>query len=208
MAGSPGRIIGLETEFAIVSAHTVPMPPGTENPIAPPEAVAELYRGTPQEYRARNRFLPNGGRLYVDLGSHPEYATAECRSIHDVVAQDRAGESILRAMTERANASLLERGVQARIHIVKNNRDALGATFGCHENYQVSRSTVDQLSSECVSATRPSWLTESLRRLFLPLGLGVLAPGPLGTECPLGAEGRLGLEAPETFCARGGQSAL
>ena len=90
MAGSPGRIIGLETEFAIVSAHTVPMPPGTENPIAPPEAVAELYRGTPQEYRARNRFLPNGGRLYVDLGSHPEYATAECRSIHDVVAQDRA----------------------------------------------------------------------------------------------------------------------
>lgn len=157
MAGSPGRIIGLETEFAIVSAHTVPMPPGTENPLSPKDAVAELYRGTPQEYLARNRFMPNGGRLYVDLGSHPEYATAECRSIHDAVAQDRAGESILRTMTERANAALLERGVQARIHVVKNNRDALGATFGCHENYQVSRSTVDQLDPGLIAfmATRP-----------------------------------------------------
>lgn len=152
-----GRVVGLETEYAVVAAHTLPQPPGTPNPLTTAEAVAELYRGTPQEYLARNRFLRNGGRLYVDLGSHPEYATAECRTPADVVAQDRAGEGILRAMAERATASLAERGVPARIHVIKNNLDSAGATFGCHENYQVARTTAEHPDPGLIAflATRP-----------------------------------------------------
>ena len=34
-------------------------------------------------------------RIYLDVGAHPEYATAECDSLLDLVAQDRAGERIL-----------------------------------------------------------------------------------------------------------------
>lgn len=152
-----GRIIGLETEYGLVAAHSRPVPPGTPNPLTPAEAVTELYRGTPQAYRSRNRFLPNGGRLYVDLGSHPEYATAECLTVGDVVAQDRAGEAILRGMAERATAALAERGVPARVHVVKNNRDSAGNSFGCHENYLVDPGTAADLDPGFVAflATRP-----------------------------------------------------
>lgn len=157
MPGTTGRVLGLETEYGIVAAHTLPRAPGTPNPLTAAEAVAELYRGTPQEFRSRNRFLPNGGRLYVDLGSHPEYATAECRTVSDVVAQDRAGEQILRGMAERANASLAEREIPARIHVLKNNMDSSGSTFGCHENYQVARETAENPNPGLIAflATRP-----------------------------------------------------
>lgn len=153
----PPRVLGLETEYALVAAHTTPQPPGTPNPLTTVEAVAELYRGTPQEYLARNRFLPNGGRLYVDLGSHPEYATAECRTPSDVVAQDRAGDTIVQSMADRANAALADRGVAARLHVVKNNLDSAGATFGCHENYQVERATAEDPNPGLIAylATRP-----------------------------------------------------
>ncbi|NCD19288.1 MAG: hypothetical protein EOL89_04815 [Actinobacteria bacterium] len=155
--GPTPRILGLETEYGLIAAHTEAVPPGTPNPLTPAEAVVELYRGTPQALRSRNRFLPNGGRLYVDLGSHPEYATAECRSIGDVVAQDRAGELILRAMAERATAALAERGVPARVHVLKNNRDSSGNSFGCHENYLVRPETAAHLDPGFVAflATRP-----------------------------------------------------
>ena len=93
------RVIGLETEYAIVSAHTSPVPEGTPPPLAPSACVEELYRGTSRAARSRNRFLRNGGRLYVDLGSHPEYATAECLTVRDAVTQDRAGEAIEDEMT-------------------------------------------------------------------------------------------------------------
>lgn len=154
----PGsRIVGVETEYAIIAAHTRKVPPGTPNPLSPAEAIAELYRGTPEAYRAPNRYLANGGRLYVDIGSHPEYATAECRSVVDAVAQDRAGEEILRQMAERATASLAERGVPARVHVLKNNRDAVGNSFGCHENYLVAPGTATHLDPGFVAflATRP-----------------------------------------------------
>src|SRR5579862_6151434 len=41
-------------------------------------------------------FLKNGGRLYIDaVGSHEEYATAECCDLLDVVKHDRAGRILL-----------------------------------------------------------------------------------------------------------------
>src|SRR5580658_11268610 len=41
-------------------------------------------------------FLKNGGRLYIDaVGSHEEYATAECSDILDLVRHDRAGRMLL-----------------------------------------------------------------------------------------------------------------
>lgn len=144
-----GRILGLETEYALVSTN--PNDPGGDPPLTPKEAVRELYRPTRQANITHGRFLPNGGRLYIDLGSHPEYATAECLSVDDVVAQDRAGEELLRQMVERANESLIERDWPARLHLAKNNVDWAGNTFGCHENYSIDRAGADRLDPGLVT---------------------------------------------------------
>src|SRR5690625_7101552 len=41
------------------------------------EAARYLFRRVVEWGRSSNVFLRNGGRLYLDVGSHPEYATAE-----------------------------------------------------------------------------------------------------------------------------------
>lgn len=151
----PPRILGHETEYAIVSRHSEPQPGQTAPPLTPAQCVDELFRGTSNQNRSRNRYLHNGGRLYVDVGSHPEYATAECSNARDVVLQDRAGEQILRDMLAVTNERLAEENI--RIHILKTNTDSRDATFGCHENYQVARSTIDALDPGFISflVTRP-----------------------------------------------------
>jgi proteasome accessory factor A len=78
--------------------------------------------------------LPNGARFYNDH-THPEYSTPECRSLKDIVAHDRAGERILWIVAQRRNAVLGGRVVQ----LYKNNTDFHGHSYGCHDNYLVSR---------------------------------------------------------------------
>lgn len=124
------RILGLETEYGLV----VLGPDYT-----PEQAAMHLFRFRPARYRGDNLFLTNGSRLYLDIGSHPEYATAECSTVKQLVGADRAGEELLRDMAHRANENWKERGIDARIHLIKNNADSAGNTFGCHENYSFPR---------------------------------------------------------------------
>ena len=143
-ASAPGpRVTGLETEFGVLCT-----------PAGPPEAVkadlpdveraaALIFRHRPAGYRSTNLFLPNGGRLYLDIGAHPEYATAECVSVRDLVAQDQAGRAILAAMAESAATSLAHAGTAVRFHLLANNTDSAGHTYGCHESYSVPRSLLD-----------------------------------------------------------------
>lgn len=84
-----------------------------------------------------NSVLSNGARFYVDH-AHPEISTPECRSIRDVVLYDRASEEIIRQSLSRANTRLPD-GVEMRLY--KNNSDGKGNSYGCHENYLVSRHT-------------------------------------------------------------------
>ena len=79
--------------------------------------------------------LGNGARLYNDH-THPEYSTAECLTLADLVAQDRAGETILRHCARRRSARR-GRGV---VRLYKNNTDFEGHSYGCHENYLLPRS--------------------------------------------------------------------
>ncbi|WP_447985188.1 proteasome accessory factor PafA2 family protein [Nitrospira sp. Nam74] len=79
--------------------------------------------------------LPNGARFYNDH-THPEYSTPECRSLIDVVTHDRAGERIVQRAAERRNQALGGPHVQ----LYKNNTDFHGHSYGCHDNYLVSRS--------------------------------------------------------------------
>lgn len=137
------RILGLETEYGIVvAARQAASPAGADLRAALPsveEAVKLMFEATPNAFRTTNHFLPNGGRLYVDIGSHPEYASAECLQLDDLVANDRAGEQFVQRLADTANATLSERGVPAAIHVLRNNADSFGQTFGCHENYSMSR---------------------------------------------------------------------
>lgn len=77
-------------------------------------------------------FLMNGARLYIDaVGSHLEYATAECRKLKDLVAQDRAGHRII-------NRAVKELELEDVVDVYANSVDHFGGhTFGCHENYLV-----------------------------------------------------------------------
>ena len=129
------RIIGVETEYGITCAPTTDGPP----PMDADHAARELFEPVVQRSRSSNVFTRGGARLYLDVGSHPEFATAECDRLEDVLAQDRAGELVMADLAEQANARLAATGVPGRIHLLKNNRDAEGNGFGCHENYLVRR---------------------------------------------------------------------
>jgi proteasome accessory factor A len=84
--------------------------------------------------------LANGARLYLDVGSHPEYATPECDLLHDLIAHDKAGEWILSQLLESAEQRLAEEGIRGDIYLFRNNTDSAGNSYGCHENYLTSRS--------------------------------------------------------------------
>jgi proteasome accessory factor A len=83
--------------------------------------------------------MQNGGRLYLDVGSHPEYATPECDSIHDLVVHDKAGERIMESLVASAEERLAEEAIRGTVYLFRNNTDSAGNSYGCHENYLTRR---------------------------------------------------------------------
>src|SRR2546430_7960683 len=79
--------------------------------------------------------LSNGARFYNDH-AHPEYSTPECTTLREMVAQDKAGERILAECARRRNQKLPS-GYEVRLY--KNNTDFSGHSYGCHDNYLMSR---------------------------------------------------------------------
>ena len=125
--------MGVETEYGLLCASTK----GGNPPIDAEEAAHKLFDPLLKKTRSTNAFLPNGGRLYLDVGAHPEYATAECDDLGDLIANDRAGDAIYVDMASQTNEELA--GLDARLHLFKNNLDSYGNSYGCHENYLVRR---------------------------------------------------------------------
>lgn len=128
------RVGGLETEYGLVCVRA-----DGSRALEPEAAARELFRPVVAMGRSSNVFLRNAARLYLDVGSHPEYATAECDDWWELVAQDRAGDRIFDDLAQQANRRLAEDGQDARIHLLKNNVDSAGNAFGSHENYLVDR---------------------------------------------------------------------
>lgn len=79
--------------------------------------------------------LCNGARYYNDH-AHPEYSTPECTTLKQVVAQDKAGERILAECARRRNKKLLP---EREVKLYKNNTDFVGHSYGCHDNFLMSR---------------------------------------------------------------------
>ena len=127
------RIFGLENEYGVTCTFR------GQRRLSPDEVARYLFRRVVHWGRSSNVFLENGARLYLDVGSHPEYATPECDSITDLVAHDKAGERILEALLAAAEVRLHEEGISGQVYLFKNNTDSAGNSYGCHENYLVAR---------------------------------------------------------------------
>jgi proteasome accessory factor A len=127
------RIFGLENEYGVTCTLR------GQRRLSPDEVARYLFRRVVSWGRSSNVFLANGARLYLDVGSHPEYATPECDSIHDLVVHDKAGERILEQLLTSAEQRLAEEGIKGVIYLFKNNTDSAGNSYGCHENYLTSR---------------------------------------------------------------------
>lgn len=161
------RIFGLENEYGVTCTLR------GQRRLSPDEVARYLFRRVVSWGRSSNVFLENGARLYLDVGSHPEFATPECDVLEDVVAHDKAGERILEGLVRGAEERLDEEGIRGEIYVFKNNTDSAGNSYGCHENYLVSRHkdfhrTVDVLIPFLVT-----------RQIFL--GAGKLTQTPRGT---------------------------
>jgi proteasome accessory factor A len=131
--GVDRRIFGLENEYGVTCTFR------GQRRLSPDEVARYLFRRVVSWGRSSNVFLRNGARLYLDVGSHPEYATPECDNVVDLVAHDKAGERILEGLLVDADRRLREEGIAGDIYLFKNNTDSAGNSYGCHENYSVGR---------------------------------------------------------------------
>ncbi len=84
-----------------------------------------------------NAVLTNGSRYYVDH-AHPEVSGPECADARTAVLYDQAGDLIMRESMAAAAEFLLP---GEEIVVYKNNSDGKGNSYGCHENYLMSRTT-------------------------------------------------------------------
>ncbi|MFJ5926163.1 Pup--protein ligase [Kitasatospora sp. NPDC092948] len=127
------RIFGIENEYGVTCTFR------GQRRLSPDEVARYLFRRVVSWGRSSNVFLKNGARLYLDVGSHPEYATPECDDVVELVTHDKSGERILEGLLVDAERRLHEEGIAGDVYLFKNNTDSAGNSYGCHENYLVAR---------------------------------------------------------------------
>ena len=120
------------------------------------------------ETHLANAVLTNGARFYVDH-AHPEYSSPECSTPLEAVRYDRAGEMVLLDAMAAASAHYPE---APEIIVYKNNSDSKGNSYGCHENYLLSR---DLPFADVISAVVPHLVS---RQVYC-------GSGKVGAETPV-----------------------
>ncbi len=126
------RIFGMECEYGVAWQGKYRQ--------SPDEIARQIFRGVVHIARSSNVFTANGARLYLDVGSHPEYATPECDSVKQLITYDRAGERMLLNLAKEAERRIAKDGNdEGTIYLFKNNTDSHGNSYGCHENYLITR---------------------------------------------------------------------
>ena len=102
------RIYGIESEYGVTCTVD------GQRRLSPDEVARYLFRRVVSWGRSSNVFLQNGARLYLDVGSHPEYATPECDSVRSAIAYEKAGERILEELSKSAENRLNEEGIEEK----------------------------------------------------------------------------------------------
>jgi hypothetical protein len=127
-------LMGSETEYAVAGQG----PDGAVDADVLYELLAAAVRAerrsVPDRGGYRGIYLEQGGRLYLDYGSHPEYATPECHTPAQVACYDKAGEALL----ELARRRVMRERPGLKVTIVKSNLDPVlpdDVTYGTHESY-------------------------------------------------------------------------
>ncbi len=133
------RIFGLRNQYSVVFSAGGPLPAE--------DAGRRLFGPVVSGGQATGVLLRNGGRLYLDVASRPEYATPGCGSVLDLVVRDKAGERILEGLLADAGQRLREEGIAGDISVFKSNAGPAGSSCGCQEDYLVApRGTFGQLA--------------------------------------------------------------
>jgi proteasome accessory factor A len=127
------RIFGLECEYGLTCVLR------GQRRLSPDNVSRYLFEKVLPRARNANVFLENGARLYLDTGFHPEYATPECDDLVELVVHDKAGDRIVEDLLHQAEKHLREDGLSGHVIVFKNNTDTAGNSYGCHENYLVTR---------------------------------------------------------------------
>ena len=127
------RVFGLETEYGFFCRVNSGRLSSREN------VIRYVFERTVPGARSGNVFLENGGRLYLDTGLHPEYATPEVDQVGDLVTHDKAGERIVANLLLRARRLFREKdlsGIRPRLQeqhgygweLVRLSRELSGAS--------------------------------------------------------------------------------
>jgi proteasome accessory factor A len=111
-----------------------------EAPYAERVAYQGGYAYNPQDW-GRKHLASNGGCAYIDL-DHLELCQPEVLCAYDHVAAWHAMLRIARRALDAANAKLPAGQV---IHVLVNNSDGRGNSYGSHLNFLVTRRTWDNL---------------------------------------------------------------
>ncbi len=124
------RVIGSEQEYGVVvtDAGGVPLPLK--------ENHGNFWRFVDGN---TSRFLPNGCRVYLDTGHHPEYASPEVSDPLRAVGYDQAGDLIIPNYIEPKNNF-------QKLRFFKHNTDSHGHFYGSHESYSLTPTNMDYLA--------------------------------------------------------------
>lgn len=96
----------------------------------------------PEGMQQKNNFMSNGARYYVDINSHPEYATPENTSFKDLLVSERAGERIFANSLHRF---LLHYARVDEVAVMKRVLDASGVGVGYHFNISEDRTRIKDI---------------------------------------------------------------
>ncbi len=129
---------GLETEFGFAAVDR-------EGLRIDGKALSKLMEATRSRVATLSGggtrlFLENGGLLYIDAGSHLEWATPESMSPTEIVTYARSGERLIATIVSELESTELF----AEVRVWKGNVDYVQteSSWGCHESYLYTRSGV------------------------------------------------------------------
>ena len=127
------RFFGLRNRYSVVFSA------GGQQQLSPEEVGRRLFGPVVSGGQGSSVLLRNGGRLYLEVVSYPEYATPECGSVLDLIVYDKAGERIVEGLLVDAGQRLREEGIAGDICVFKSNAAQAGSSCGCQESYLAGR---------------------------------------------------------------------
>ena len=164
----PSRLYGIENEFAVVgqTSHgtfidALGISPAIE--LKPQQHSVLAQESTEGSGRL---WHTNGSCTYIDIGNHPEHATAECLSARDATKYNKAGEIIASRVfdypsTDNIRLLLFKNNLGYDIH---GDDPTTSGQFGCHENYLVH---IDSFQSSIIPPTAHEY--DQKIQIFKPL---------------------------------------